>query len=164
VELVSMTCSKCGGKLQISKDADQFLCLYCGAEYLVSFSEGGVSIKLLTEGLIKVQTSTEKAASELALVRIKDEKVHILKRIKLLEANLITREGKSIYKNLNWNDLDEFKSICVKEIEKEKKQTPYHQSPYWISDLEQLINAFPLLKQFREILIEEQKHMDIVKG
>jgi len=78
MELVSMTCRNCGGKLQISKDADQIICQYCGNEYLISFNEGGISVKLLSEGLHKIQTSTDKTAAELALARLKEEKATLI--------------------------------------------------------------------------------------
>jgi hypothetical protein len=85
MELISMTCRTFGGKLKIMKDADQFICQHCGTEYLVSFTEGAISIKLLSEGLQKIQVSSDKTASELALARIKKEKDEISGNIDLVE-------------------------------------------------------------------------------
>jgi len=41
---------------------------------LVSFNEGAISIKLLSEGLKRIQISTDKTASELAIKRLQQEK------------------------------------------------------------------------------------------
>ena len=50
MEITGMTCRQYGGKLTISKDADQIICRHCGTEYLISFNEGAISVKLLSEG------------------------------------------------------------------------------------------------------------------
>ena len=100
MEIVSMTCRNCGGKIRINNNADQFICQNCGSEFLISINEGAISIKLLSEGLIKISKSTDKTASELALERLKDEKVDLITSfynissfLKSQEANdLITQE------------------------------------------------------------------------
>ena len=82
MEIISMTCRQCSGSLKISKDADQIICQHCGTEYLISFNEGAISVKLLSEGLKKIQVSTDKTASELALVRLKAERDLLMMKIR----------------------------------------------------------------------------------
>lgn len=73
MELFTMTCRNCGGKLNILKESDQCICQNCGTEYYVSYSENTISIKLLTENIEKIQTSSQNVAIELSLGRLRDE-------------------------------------------------------------------------------------------
>ena len=73
MKLLEMTCRNCGGRLKFSKDADQVLCEHYGGEYLVSFTEGAVSLRFLTEGVQRIAQSSEKASAELALSRLRKD-------------------------------------------------------------------------------------------
>lgn len=73
MELFTMTCRNCGGKLSISKESDQCICLHCGTEYLVTFNDGTISIKLLVENLQNIQASSKNVAVEMALERLRNE-------------------------------------------------------------------------------------------
>ena len=70
---ITLSCPSCGGKLRITNDMDRFACSHCGNEHIVRRSGGTVSITPVVEGLRKVQSGVDKTASELAIVRLKQE-------------------------------------------------------------------------------------------
>jgi ribosomal protein S27AE len=72
-EFVSLTCPKCGASLKITSAIDRFACAHCGAEHIVRRTEGVVSLAPVLEGLVRVQAGVDKAASELAIPRLKEE-------------------------------------------------------------------------------------------
>jgi hypothetical protein len=45
---ISLTCPTCGGKLEVTEDADRFVCIYCGNEHLIDPGEkvSALSIKV----------------------------------------------------------------------------------------------------------------------
>lgn len=73
IDTFSLTCPSCGGKLQVSKDLDRFACGYCGNELIVRRSGGVVSIAPVIDSLKEVKVGVDKTASELAIVRLKNE-------------------------------------------------------------------------------------------
>lgn len=161
MELMSMTCRNCGGKLQIYKEADQVICQHCGTEYLVSINDGAISVKLLSEGLKKIQVSTDKTASELALVRIKVEKKRILNEIERAKNNL-SQSGIDCLKKVDWNNTEEFLSSCETNLEKEKKRLFFYK-PELVADMEQLVMIIKkIMPQYLEIVAQEQYHNEIV--
>lgn len=72
-DFIMLTCNSCGGKLQITPEIDNFACMYCGTEYQVRREGGIVALTPLVEEIMKVSVSTDKTASELAIVRLKEE-------------------------------------------------------------------------------------------
>lgn len=72
-DFITLTCKSCGGKLQITPEIDDFACMYCGTEYRVKREGGIVALTPIVEELKKVSVSTDKTASELAIVRLKEE-------------------------------------------------------------------------------------------
>ena len=72
-DFIEMTCKSCGGKLKITTEIDEFACMYCGTEFRVRRGDGIVSISPLVDEMRKVSVSTDKTASELAIVRVKQE-------------------------------------------------------------------------------------------
>lgn len=73
MNIVTLTCPNCGGKLQISKDLERFACEYCGNEHIVKRSGGVVSLAPVMESLAKIETKVDKTASELAVRRLREE-------------------------------------------------------------------------------------------
>ena len=71
--LVTLTCSSCGARLQITDGIERFACAYCGTEHMVNLTGRTVSIQPIVDGLEKVQAGTGRTASELAIVRFKAE-------------------------------------------------------------------------------------------
>jgi DNA-directed RNA polymerase subunit RPC12/RpoP len=72
-DFVTLSCPSCGGKLQITQDVERFACGYCGQEYIVKRSGGIVSLSPILDALNKVEVGVDKTASELAIVRVKNE-------------------------------------------------------------------------------------------
>jgi len=72
-DFITMTCKSCGGKLQITPEINDFACMYCGTEFKVKREGGIVALAPFEEDIKKVSISTDKTASELALVRLKEE-------------------------------------------------------------------------------------------
>ncbi len=70
---ISLTCPNCGGRLEITEDIDRFACAHCGCEQIVHRSEGVVSTKPVVDGLHEVKTGVDRAASELAIRRLREE-------------------------------------------------------------------------------------------
>lgn len=73
VEFINLTCPTCGGKLQITDNTERFSCGYCGIEHIVKRSGGIVTIEPVVQELREVKKGVDKTASELAIVRIKEE-------------------------------------------------------------------------------------------
>ena len=85
--IVTLSCPKCGGKLQITSDLDCFACAYCGQEHIVQRGGGIVSLNPVVERLDALQSTsqqiltttiqgtgaTQKVAAEIALERIKKQ-------------------------------------------------------------------------------------------
>lgn len=86
-DFITLTCPSCGGKLQITNDIEQFVCGHCGNEHIVRRGGGIIAITHVIESIKKVQTGTDKTASELAIKRLKEELgVLVLDTRKLINA------------------------------------------------------------------------------
>jgi len=67
---VKLNCANCGAKLDIYGDMDRFACAFCGTEMIVQRRGGTVALKTVMDAIQKVQLSSDRTASELALVRL----------------------------------------------------------------------------------------------
>lgn len=72
-EFVVLSCPACGGKLHVTEDIERFACGSCGSEMIVNRGGGIISLIPVTEGLRRIQSGTDKTASELAIVRLGKE-------------------------------------------------------------------------------------------
>ena len=72
-DFISLTCPKCGAKLQVKNGIDQFACEHCGTEHIVKREGGTISIAPIVEQLQSVNKGVDKTASELAIKRLRDE-------------------------------------------------------------------------------------------
>lgn len=72
-DLISMTCQKCGGKLDILPEIEQVKCLHCGTEYYVKQYAGTIGLKPIIDKLGSIDRGVDKTALELSLRRIKEE-------------------------------------------------------------------------------------------
>ena len=79
-DFIEMTCKSCGGKLKITPEIDDFACMYCGTEFRVRREGGIVALTPLVDEMRKVSVSTDKTASELAIIRLKEEISEIRKQ------------------------------------------------------------------------------------
>lgn len=73
VEYVKLSCTSCGGRLELSSDIDRFACSHCGTELMVKRSHGVVALGEVAEDIENIKQSSDKTASELAIVRLKGE-------------------------------------------------------------------------------------------
>lgn len=73
MDIISLKCPNCGAGLGISKGMDVFSCAYCKHALRVNYRDGAVSLQELTVAMDKVQSNTDRTASELALKRLGDE-------------------------------------------------------------------------------------------
>lgn len=73
VKAVALSCSSCGGRLQIKPGMDELACGYCGATLMVERDGGSISLRILHTAISRVQVGTDKTAAELAINRLKGE-------------------------------------------------------------------------------------------
>lgn len=73
INLTNLTCPSCGSPLQVGKDLSRFTCGFCGNEIIAERSGGAISYKSVEEGIQGVKHGVDKTASELAIVRLKEE-------------------------------------------------------------------------------------------
>jgi len=73
MKAISLKCVNCGAGLEIGPDTTSFACGYCGTQQLVERGGGIVSLRRLEDTLDEVKLGTNRAASELALARLKAE-------------------------------------------------------------------------------------------
>lgn len=164
MDLIVMTCRQCGGKLKVSKQADQIICQHCGTEYLFSFNEGAVSVKMISEGIQKIQEATDKTASELALVRLKEEKAAVMKEIKVCVLDPITSEASIKLDIPPKATIDPYllQSFLKKELEKETSKRLFVNG-YLIKILKKrLMICDDLVKKYTDIENKEKIHRDII--
>jgi hypothetical protein len=83
---ISLTCPNCGGRLEITGDVNRFACAHCGCEQIVHRSEGVVSTKPVVDGLYEVKLGVDRAASELAIRRLREELEELESRKSTLKA------------------------------------------------------------------------------
>lgn len=85
-DFVSLTCPKCGGKLQVTKDIEMFACGYCGTEHIVKRGNGIITLKPVLDSIQKVQQGVDKTSSELAIARLTEEVQDIEGQIAKMQA------------------------------------------------------------------------------
>ena len=162
MEIISMTCRNCGGKLSIFKDAEQCICQHCGTEFVVFYNEGSISLKILSQGLQKIQASTDKTASELALRRLREEKESIRKSI----INEIVKPLEQYYL-VNYKP-DEIKpgkvyDFVIQVFQEEQKKLFKNQGKLILLDrLSKLSKEY--LDKWNEIEKQENYHLRVLSG
>lgn len=83
-DFITLACTSCGGKLEITRDIERFACSHCGTEHLVKRGVGVISLAPVVESITKIQEGTSKTASELAIIRIKNEIAEVKDQIEVL--------------------------------------------------------------------------------
>jgi hypothetical protein len=73
MKVVSLKCVNCGASLEIGPAVDNFACGYCGTQQHVDRGGGIVSLRKIETTLSQVRQATDRTASELALVRLREE-------------------------------------------------------------------------------------------
>ncbi len=84
-DVVTLSCPRCGGRLEIKSGVNRFACGYCGNEHIVHREGGIVSLEAVGESLQKIEVSTDRTALELTLARLEKE----LNNLKVQESNAI---------------------------------------------------------------------------
>ncbi len=165
MEIISMTCRQCSGSLKISKDADQIICQHCGTEYLISFNEGAISVKLLSEGLKKIQVSTDKTASELALVRLKAERDLLMMKIRDEIKDALASAGFGKIPEKLINDPYKIRAYISDELEIENKKSFLTRRPLKIDYLKlKLQTISKIIQTYEEIINQENYYLKQVRG
>jgi predicted RNA-binding Zn-ribbon protein involved in translation (DUF1610 family) len=72
-DFITLSCPSCGGGLQLTDDIERFACAHCGQQHIVRRQGGTVSLSPVLRELGRIHAGVDKAASELAIVRIKEE-------------------------------------------------------------------------------------------
>jgi hypothetical protein len=85
-DFITLSCPSCGGKLEITKDVEQFACAHCGNEHVVRRGAGIVSLAPVMEGLQKVQASSDRVRAELAIQRLTAELAEVQHQREAAEA------------------------------------------------------------------------------
>lgn len=73
MQVVSLKCVNCGAGLEVKQDIEDFACGYCGIQQHVERGGGIVSLRRVEETLDEVKLGTNRAASELALTRLRSD-------------------------------------------------------------------------------------------
>lgn len=72
-DIITLTCPKCGGKLEITPDIERFACAHCGNEHLVRRGIGVITLAPVVESMDGLRRATDRTASEMAIRRVKEE-------------------------------------------------------------------------------------------
>lgn len=161
MELISMTCRNCGGKLMITKNAEQIICQHCGTEFLICFNDGAISIQTIAQGIQKIEQSADKTASELALQRLKEEK-DLLRRS--IEDEIVRPMGKYYEVNYRFHSLDARKTNRFLHDELQLETNMAFKDKEKISLLRRLVElSDSILVRWIQIETEEKKHRMVVE-
>ena len=80
MRIISLACKSCSAPLQIKEGMEQLACAHCGAQMYVEREGGTISLQLM-EALGSIRTGAVQTAAELALVRLKEERINCLSGI-----------------------------------------------------------------------------------
>jgi DNA-directed RNA polymerase subunit RPC12/RpoP len=180
MEIITMTCRQCGAKLTISRDADQIICQHCGTEYLVSFQENTINLKILSDVVKGIYQSTDKTASELALDRLRKEKKNLFDESNIetimregrqrglekyhLELDIKVGESIGIYEfstTVTINHLIDLRSYCERCLENEKER--FIPDKYWLGKFADYIQSIDrCIPKLKIILEQEDIHKKVV--
>jgi len=124
-DFITLSCKSCGGKLQISPEIDDFACMYCGTEFQVKRDGGIIALTPLVDEIKKVSISTDKTATELSIIRLKEE-------ISSIKSEIHDDENKLL----------EWKKIKKTEVKNNLKVSRYMKYPTFVVAL---IAALPTM-------------------
>jgi hypothetical protein len=88
-DFLSLTCPNCGGKLEITADVEQFACGYCGNEQIVRRGGGIVRLEPMIQQLQRINSGTDRTASELAISRLTPEINGMVRRLEEYKKSFI---------------------------------------------------------------------------
>lgn len=73
MDFVTLACPTCGSRLQVTNDLERFACSHCGNEHVVKRSGGVVALTPGAEDVQRIRIGVDRAASELAIKRLRQE-------------------------------------------------------------------------------------------
>ena len=101
MKAVSLKCLNCGAGLEVKPDIEDFACGYCGVQQHVERGGGIVSLRRVEETLDEVKLSTSRAASELALARLRSD-LSAIRAKRDREVITIRKVGSAINTLMGW--------------------------------------------------------------
>lgn len=118
MNLVSLSCKRCGAPLQINEDMEQLACGHCGAQMQVERGGGTISLQMV-EALGSIRTGAVQTAAELALVRLEKELKQASYEAERLQS--VLREGTSNLRNHPFKAEDLMSDEAIKAARKYEK-------------------------------------------
>lgn len=100
IKFVAMECPRCGANLEVKPDMNLFYCSYCGAKVQTVRVGGTLSLEELSEKVSKIENVSERAAAELALIRLPNELRELrdeILRVRGTKQTFVDEDGKSFY-------------------------------------------------------------------
>ena len=94
-DFITLACPSCAGNLKITSDSDRFVCKYCNREHLVRRQGGIVTVAPVIEKLDRIVSGVDRHASELAIVRLKNECREVEEEIEAVKGNYRTMDARS---------------------------------------------------------------------
>ena len=74
----------------------------------------------------------------------------------------LSQDGKKILKSINWNESENFLTLCEKRLEKEQRLPYIFSNKEVISDMGILIGIIKYKPKYQELVTQEKYHRDIV--
>lgn len=73
LDVTTLTCPSCGGKLKVTQDADRFVCTHCGTEQIVRRGDDTIALASTSQELAEAREELDRKTSQLAIVRLEEE-------------------------------------------------------------------------------------------
>lgn len=67
-DIINIKCTRCGAILKIQENKSTLKCEFCGSEYVLEHKNDGIALQL-----DQISPSLDRAASEMAIIRLKEE-------------------------------------------------------------------------------------------
>ena len=119
VDIFSLTCPSCGGKLQLTPDIERFACGYCGNELLVNRSGGIVSLSPVVAELKGLKQGVDRTASELAIVRLEKEIERLEDQMDEIDPEYLKAPKKFTNSGIFWSGVLLFVIVIIGNINSE---------------------------------------------
>jgi DNA-directed RNA polymerase subunit RPC12/RpoP len=111
--ITNIKCTACGAPLKVHKNESMLMCKYCGSEYVTVQKNNGVELQLS-----QISPSLDRAASELAIKRLREELAELDTQSQRILDNLEIKQKQAISEIENRNNI----SLSTPTIEKLKNE------------------------------------------
>ncbi|HEY4721397.1 MAG TPA: hypothetical protein VII92_06095 [Anaerolineae bacterium] len=75
-DLITLACPTCGGSLQVTNDADRFVCMHCGNTHIVDPETRAASLAGEVQTL-RAEVTTQRLQSELAILKKRRDEARV---------------------------------------------------------------------------------------